>query len=297
MNIYRIHIRPKGGLANPALSFKYCLTEQVLGVGWQTESQRSGVSWAEYEKEAVKIYGSDELSRVRFLKDHIKPNDLLWTRDTKGNYYLAKVLSEWEYYTNKEAQEADITNVVRCKLLKIQSVDEVPGKVIACFRPSRTIQGIRDPVAQNYSRFLWNRLSNSSDFQINTNEFRNIFTFLDSEQTEDVIFIYLQTTGWIVVPNSRKADTMNYEFYLIRKEDHRRAVVQVKTGWTSLDVNQWKETQEYVFLFQSNGQYRGHGQDNVVCIEPKAIEDFIYSNLDLMPKNISHWAKFAKWDI
>lgn len=297
MSVYRIHIRPKGGLANPELSFQYCLKEQVLGVGWQTESQRSGVPWSEYENEAAEIYGSGELSRVRYLKDHIKPNDLLWTRDTKGNYYLAKVLSGWEYYTNKEAQEADITNVVRCKLFKVQSVDDVPGKVIACFRPSRTIQGIQDPVAQNYSRFLWNRLSNSSEFQVNTDEFRNIFTFLDSEQTEDVIFIYLQTKGWIVVPNSRKADTMSYEFYLIRKEDHRRAVVQVKTGWTSLDVNEWKETREYVFLFQSNSQYQGQGKDNVECIEPKAIEDFIYSNLDLMPENISHWAKIAKSEI
>ena len=297
MNICRIHIRPRGGFANPEVSFRYCLKEQVLGVGWPTKTQKSGISWDEYEKEAAEIYGSGELSRGRYLKTHIKPNDLLWTRDTKGNYYLAKVLSGWEYYTNKEAQDADITNVVRCKIHKVESVDDVPGKVIACFRPSRTIQGIQDSVAQNYSRFLWNRLSASNDFEINIDEFRNIFTFLDSEQTEDIIFIYLQTKGWIVVPNSRKADTMSYEFYLIRKEDHRRAVVQIKTGWTSLDTTEWKEATEHVFLFQSNGQYQGMSEGNIECIEPKVVEDFIYGNLDLMPENISHWAKIVKNEI
>lgn len=297
MSIYRIHIRPKGGLANPEASFRYCLKEQVLGVGWQTAAQKSGISWDEYEKVAAEIYGSGELSRVRYLKDHIESNDLLWTRDTKGNYYLAKVLSEWEYYTNKEARDADITNVVRCKIFKIQSVDDVPGKVVACFQPSRTVQRIRDSVAQNYSRFLWNQLSTSNDYEINADEFRSIFTFLDSEQTEDIIFIYLQTKGWIVVPNSRKADTMSYEFYLIRKDDHRRAIVQVKTGRISLHANDWEERIEHVFLFQPNSQYQGLSEENVECIEPKAIEDFIYSNLDLMPENISHWAKIAKGEI
>lgn len=294
MNVYRIHIRPKGGKANPELSFGYCLKEQVLGLGWQTESQKSGVSWKEYEKEATEIYGSDKLSRVRYLKNRVEPNNLLWTRDTKGNYYLAKVRSGWEYYTNRAAQDADITNVVRCKMLKVISVDDVPGKVVACFRPSRTIQGIKDSVAQKYSLLLWNRLSGSADYKVDTKEFKNIFTFLDSEQTEDVIFIYLQTKGWLVVPNSRKADTMSYEFYLIHRHDRRRAVVQVKSGGTPLDASEWKDTKEHVILFQANGQYQTRDVKNVECIEPLVIEKFIYSNLGLMPKSISHWAKVAR---
>lgn len=291
MSVYRIHIRPRGGKANPEASFKYCLRKQVLGLGWQTESQISGVSWEDYEQDAEKIYGSGELSRVRYLKNKIKPSDLIWTRDTKGCYYLAKVLSGWEYYTNKEAQDADIANIVRCKIIKVSSVDDVPGKVIACFRPSRTIQGINDLIVEQYSFYLWNRLSGILDYKVDTKEFKNIFTFLDSEQTEDVIFIYLQTKGWIVVPNSRKADTMRYEFYLIRKKDHRRAIVQVKTGRTNLNVVDWVGTKEHVILFQANGYYQNTNAKKIECLDPRTIEEFVYKNLKLMPENISHWIK------
>ena len=63
MAVYRIHIRPGGGLANPEYSFAYCLDEQVLGVGWQTYSDKFISTWAEYEAEAVKHH--DDLSRGR----------------------------------------------------------------------------------------------------------------------------------------------------------------------------------------------------------------------------------------
>ena len=94
MTTYRIHIRPKGGLANSKVSFDYCLKESVLGLGWQTDSQNNNASWEEYEKEAIEKYGNSELSRVRYLKDNIKQNDIIWTRDAEGTYYLGKVETE-----------------------------------------------------------------------------------------------------------------------------------------------------------------------------------------------------------
>jgi hypothetical protein len=295
MAVYRIHIRPKGGLADPIFSFNYCLKEQVLGLGWQT-GQNSGISWDEYEKNAIEIFGNRELSRVRYLKNNIKKDDLIWTRDTTGNYYLAKVLSEWEYYINSEAKDADIANVVRCDLLKVTSVNDVPGKIVACFRPSRTVQAIRNNTAVEYSKYLWNRLSKTDNYTLSSIKFGNIFSFLDAEETEDVIFIYLQTLGWIVVPNSRKADTMSYEFYLINKNTHEKAIVQVKTGHTPLspDAPQWINRNEKVFLFQSSGIYKCDSKKNVICIEPDIIEDFMYNNQNLLPSNILHWLKKAK---
>ena len=35
MSVFRLHIRPKGGLGNVRDSFAYCLREGVLGLGWQ----------------------------------------------------------------------------------------------------------------------------------------------------------------------------------------------------------------------------------------------------------------------
>lgn len=291
MTVFRIHIRP-GGTNDHSLSVEYCLREKVLGLGWQIESQNNNVSWDEYEKEANKQHEND-LSRVRYLKNNIRKNDLIWTRDTKGHYYLAKVESEWEYFSNYEAQKVDIVNIVRCDIKKVESVDDVPGKVIACFRPSRTIQRIADKTASSYSEYLWNKLSGKNFYNISKDEYSNVFSFLGSEETEDVIFIYLQEQGWVVIPNSRKTDTMRYEFYLINRKTKEKAIVQVKTGNTQLTPKNWKDWKEKVFLFQANGKYNGISSDNVVCILPKDIESFMYKNKELMPSTIVYWLDVA----
>ncbi len=292
MTLYRIHIRPKGGKENVKKSFDYCLEKNVLGMGWPIEL--SSLEWAEYESQATEIYGKGKFNSVKYLKRNIKENDLLWTRDTKGNYYLAKTLSEWEYLPNQEALDADIINVVRCNLIEVPSVDDVPGKVIACFRPARTIQAIRDATTADYSKYLWNKISNTNFFSFPEKQFDNVFSFLDSEETEEIVFIYFQINGWVVVPNSRKVDTMNYEFYLINKKTKEKAIVQVKTGHTSLSPKEWVTKKEKVFLFQSNNKYNEEAPStNIVCLSPIEIKEFMYSNRELLPSNINHWLDVA----
>jgi hypothetical protein len=294
MTVFRIHTRPKGGLGNAKISFAYCIKTGVLGLGWQTESQDNNATWNEYKNEAKEIYGEKELSRVKYLKNNVLKDDLIWARNTDGCYYLGKVDSEWEYFSDKDAQDADIVNIVRCNIKKIISIDDVPGKVIACFRPSRTIQAIRDNTAIEYSKYLWNKVSNTEHYDLPKEHFKNVFSFLDSEETEDVIFVYLQLQGWVVIPNSRKADTMSYEFYLIHRESKEKAIVQVKTGHTSLRASEWEGKNEKVFLFQSNNKYLGTTDNsNVITIAPSEIEVFMYNNKGLLPSNIVHWLELA----
>jgi hypothetical protein len=287
MTVYRIHIRPGGGLADSDFSFSYCLDQQVLGVGWQTYSDRQISTWEEYEAEASQHH--DDLSRVRYLKNYVKKDDLIWTRCPEGHYFLAKVISEWEYLTNDRAKDADIVNVVRCEILKVSAIDAVPGKVVACFRPTRTIQEIADESTHQYSQFLWNRLSGTTHYLLAANVSGSVFSFLSSEATEDVVFIYLQLQGWLVVPNSRKSDTMSFEFYLIHSETRERAVVQIKTGNTPLSADEWADRPERVFLFQSNGLYFGGSHTSVVCISPADIENFMLENRDLLPASTHYW--------
>jgi Holliday junction resolvase-like predicted endonuclease len=112
---------------------------------------------------------------------------------------------------------------------------------------------------------------------------------LGGEETEDLIFIYLQMHGWVVIPNSRKIDTMSYEFYLIHRDTREKAIVQVKTGHSSLTPADWINRNEKVFLFQANGKYHGESVENVICIDPEEIKVFMYSYKDLLPVQISHW--------
>jgi hypothetical protein len=256
----------------------------------------SGVelTWQEYEGLATHEHGKD-LSRVRFLHDNVRPDDLIWTRDTSGKYYLARVRSPWEYLDTADGRDADIVNVVRCRILEIPHVDDVPGKVVASFRPTRTIQSIVDPTTVIYSQILWNQLAADDEkYTLPSVHRHNIYAYLNAETTEDVIFIYLQVQGWIVLPHSRKTDTMGYEFAAIRRDPPERALVQVKTGNTPLDTACWGTFRERVFLFQANEIYHGTPTPNVSTISPATIEEFMRGNVEIMPGAVQRWIRFVE---
>jgi hypothetical protein len=288
MYVFRIHLRPRGGLANNELSFSYCIKNRVMGVGWQIPKEPDEkIDWETYEKRALALKeNKGKIPIVKYIKKWVSEGDLIWTRDTKGIYYLGKVLSGWEYLDNPEAREADIVNIVRVDIKKVGSVDEVPGKVIACFRGSRTIQEIANQQAILYSKKLWNKLSEENQYPIDENNV-NIWDLLNDEQVEDLIFIYLQFQNWYVIPNSRKKDTMNYEFYLINRETFQRAKVQAKTG--NSIINRDDTDNDIYFLFQPNGKFIGNEKDNIIEIENEELINFVKNNKRIIPFNILRW--------
>ena len=293
MQVFRLHIRPKGGLADHSFSFDYCLDNGVLGLGWPLDTpHNSDLTWEQYENLATKKYGKNDLSRVRNLHEKVRPDDLIWTRDKSGKFYLAKVTSTWKYVDTEESRKADITNIVGCQFQPVPRADDVPGKIVAHFRAPMAIQCVTEPTATSYSRWLWNYLTESQDYSVEHGDSDNLFALLGSETTEDVIFIYLQTNGWLILPNSRKADTMRYEFTAKKRDGNVTAVVQVKTGNTPLNVDDYANADDYVFLFQSNGNYKGNNLAGVECLRPSDIERFIREHIHIMPGVVQKWVKY-----
>ena len=111
---------------------------------------------------------------------------------------------------------------------------------------------------------------------------------LDAEETEDVVFLFLQTKNWYVVPNSRKADTMSFEYFLIHRSNYERAYVQVKTGGSTLNTDEYSHLNDKVFLFQSNEYYEGPDTENVTCISKDELLKFMEQKKALLPQAIQY---------
>ncbi|MDW8018412.1 MAG: hypothetical protein RMI36_11365 [Thermus sp.] len=290
MRVHRIHIRPYGGEASLEETFAYCLKQGVLGIGWRLASGKTEASWEEYLAEAQEIFKDardvhKDFWAQRYIKDQVKPGDLVWTRDTQGNYYLAKVLSGWEYWMHPEAVEKgiDIANIFRVTFRPVD-LDAVPGKIIASFRAARTIQGINSPPTVEYTKFLWNKLAGHQEYRLDEKVASDPFELLDDEETEDLVFLYLQDQGWYVVPGSRKGDTMRYEFYVVHPKTGERGMVQVKTGNTPLDRNAYASAPGTVFLFQPHGRYLGEEKPNVRCLTRDELLGFVERAYAWLPK-------------
>jgi len=283
MAFYRIHIRPRGGSVDMKKTFDYCLRNGILGAGWRINSNKNIKNWDNYLDEASLIH--DNLSICKYIKDRIGKDDLVWTRNAGGQYYISRVLSGWEYFMTQEAidYDIDIANIFRVEFKKVP-IDEVPGKVIACFRAPKTIQGIDDEKAFEYSKYLWNALSGKNIYEVDKSKYSDIFMMLDDEETEDLVFLFLQSEGWYVVPNSRKGDTMSFEYFVVDPKSGEKALSQVKTGNNRLNRDNYIQYPYKIFLFQSNEYYDGNENVNIECLNRKELLDFLYKSITWLPK-------------
>lgn len=187
MYLFRIHIRPGGGSAEMKTTFQYCLDEKLLGVGWRIEGPNTK-DWDQYYREASKTH--PDLNVCSYIHKWVSAGDLVWTRSPAPcQYYLACVKSGWEYWSSHEArdQDIDIANIFHCQILPVE-VDAVPGKVVNSFRASRTIQEIADEAAFEYSKKLWNDLSKTNAYTIETSKFTDIFVMLRSRGDRRLTF-------------------------------------------------------------------------------------------------------------
>ena len=284
MNLFRIHTRPSGGNPDMHATFQYCLDNGVLGVGWRVAGLANTAHWGSYEQVAQAVHGS--LQQPRYIYQYVRPGDLVWTRDPAAKYYLARVTGGWEYWQDCAGREldVDIANVFRCDFHSIE-LEDVPGTVVSSFgNRGRTIQRVHTPSALVYSQHLWNRCTVREEYVVDVTEFPDIFAMLDSEETEDLVFLYLQSQGWYVIPNSRKANTMRFEFLLTHSETNETAVTQVKTGHARLNFDDYADEgqRRRVFLFQSNDHYDGQATDRVTCISRGELEEFLRDRADLL---------------
>ncbi|MDU2658599.1 MAG: hypothetical protein E7C60_12000, partial [Clostridium perfringens] len=98
-------------------------------------------------------------------------NDLFWTRDLNGIYWICRVKEVAKVYLNKKL---DIGAVLPVEAYAFGL--EVPGQLKASFnRPKGGItEKLKDINIIEYSKFVFNKLSNEEYYDVNLNEFIHI---------------------------------------------------------------------------------------------------------------------------
>jgi hypothetical protein len=293
MSVWRLHLRATGGAGDPDAGFPLCEKQQIVGMGWAvTWPDSTRKSWENYAKLGSSEYGdhSWRVNTARFATE-VNENDLIWTRN-KGMYFLARVSGSWSYRDRAENRDADIVNVRPVEMINVGDVSDVPGKVVACFRPSLTFQRIADPTVAEYSKFLFNKLARRPVFQTKKGGY-DIFSLLDDQDCEDLVWVYLQIRGFVVFPARRRYDTPTYEYVARHRKDGRKALAQVKTGNTTLNVEDGWPKDYTVFLFSPNENYYGKCPANVIALRRDEILSFMKANRELLPTAISTWMDIA----
>ena len=293
--IWRLNIKTDSKEGIDPRSF--CIKRNILGIGWQVEHDGEYLEWGDYDKLArEKYYAKGDKGwwpAINAIKNRMAINDLCWTRDTKGIYYLGRITGEWRYQFGKDYEDRDVVNIRDCSWKRVGSVDAVPGKVVNSFIPARTVQLVDDPAVLLFSLYKHNELEKNFLYEIPTLD-SDLFSLLSAEDCEDVVGLYLQSLEYHFIASSCKADTLTYEYVLKHKETGKKAFAQVKDGFVDLDAGFYSDLPGEVYLFTSRGRYIGTPAPNVHCIQRDILEMFIRENYSILPDRIQTWINMHK---
>ena len=292
--IYRIHLKPQNDKKeNP---FKFCKQKSIVGIGWPLDEEnlekfKKESNFENYKKLVLEQYNKDTgLKKAINCYSEIEKDDLIWARDRDNIFYICRVTGKWEYSYENDNKVNDIFSYFSVEYVKVGTVEEVPGKVVNSFRANATLQRIHGKSIFEMTKKIYNKKSNNKLYEIKKIE--DFLNFLLPEDVEEIVSLYLQLEkNYLIYTSTNKIDTAKYEFVMISRDGKEKCCIQVKTGNTTLDPENYihlTENNVKVYLFTLEG-YKRENINNVICLKKEEILDFIKNNKEILPSRIKYW--------
>ena len=163
---YVTRINLKTATTNREGLIEYCLlsNQQHLAIGWSCVYKNNNIDDYESYYCAVKEYSHDKKRKLNTALNifwSTQKDDLFWTRDLYGNYWICKAENKAEI---KCDEVLDIGAIIPVKAYKLGM--QVPGQIKASFNRANggIAQKICDDSIVEYSKYIYNKLSKSNYF-------------------------------------------------------------------------------------------------------------------------------------
>lgn len=299
--VTRIHL--KTATNNREELIKFCLynknnkENQCLAIGWSYISEGLNSEMDSYDtyylktKASVHENGRKLNSALNIFKD-AKEDDLFWTRDLNGVYWICRVKEAAKVYLNKEL---DIGAILPIEAYAFGL--EVPGQIKASFNRSRggIVERLKDLTIIEYSKDVFNKLSKENLYDVNLNIANNMIDNLPAFELEELVISYIQIVeGYYLLSNSiaNKSTTVKIECQLISRDVNnvKKAVVQVKGPKAqvldALDFKDYEDKGYYIYLY---APYIDNLEKmkNVIRISDEELYTFYTEYKTILPESIT----------
>lgn len=304
VNVVRIHLKTDSSSREKLLDF--CLhnpQSQYLAVGWSCVYETPEAFGKDFEKyyHAVNAWNQKQRSETGGLwrmnpainRFHdVKENDLFWTRDLEGNYWLCRAKGKAEAYF-----DATLDIGARVPVEAYQYGLEVPGQISSSFSRRIVAEQLADDLINAYSRMVFNHLSGRRVYAVENIRSESLLDNLPPFDLEELVIAYIQITGgYYVLSNSiaNHSTTINIECEFRSRDPSapRRAVVQVKGGRkTVLDAAQYKsyENDGYIVYLYAPKIKNFDQLTNGVQITREELLAFYWEYKAVLPDSITKW--------
>lgn len=292
--VTRIHL--KTSCESREALINYCLSEtnQCIAIGWSGAFEvNPDISTYKDYYTAVKKKYNTRMDHVHNVFWYAKENDLFWTRDLNGFYWICRALGKAQalYIPNM-----DIGAIIPVKAYKYGL--EVPGQIKASFNRPRggTCHDIRDPSIVEFSKKIYNELSETSTYLLNETS-NDLLNNLPDFELEELVISYIQLKeDYYLLSNSiaNKSTTIKIECEFIHrsKDKLKKAVVQVKGGnsvqLNALDYKEFDDNGYTVYLFAPS-IINNEKLNNCIIITRDDLISFYNEYKNILPDTITKW--------
>lgn len=275
----------------------FCLhgKNQFLAIGWSCVDFESDDYSAFYNTVVEYVHGQKRrLNPALNIFKEACVNDLFWTRDLNGVYWICRVKKPAKAYLNREL---DIGAILPVEAYEFGL--EVPGQIKASFNRTRggIVQRLQYPTITEYSKFVFNKLSGKNYYDINLSIANNVIENLPDFELEELVISYLQIVkGYYLLSNSiaNKSTTVKIECQLISRDVNnvKKAVVQVKGPKAGeLDALSFKEYEDkgyYIYLYARDIKNLEE-MKNVIRISTQELQAFYTEYKAILPESITQF--------
>lgn len=259
------------------------LNESFVGTGWPIANLLTNNLTRE---SSIGLLQSENLKShhvaVRFI-NQTRKGDLIWIVGLDGHYHLAEVKGGYRYQASTIDWEKELSHQFPChwRLTGLPS-SEVPSGVINALLQGQAYCRIRNESAIGCTQIL------ASGIPFEAKNCEDFLDLVDHVALEDLVGLYLQTElNGLLLPSSAKRSNAAYEFVIVSRTESKMAIVQVKSGNSSIDQALESQNAE-CYLFALNGGYPAELKNNKI-ISNESLVEFAYSNRKILPKTITCW--------
>lgn len=290
--VARLHLKTNTCHRQEMVDFCLNNSEQYVAIGWSRLSE--GITSDDFREyyNRIKQENGKANPAINIFRN-AKVDDLLWTRDLNGNYWICKVKSPVKVVCDKRM---DIGSLISVEAYNFGM--QVPGQIKASFTRINggTAGYIRDEIIIEYSKLVFNQLSQSNYYQV-IPYVGGLLDNLPDFDLEELVISYLQVKeNYYVLSNSiaKKSTTIKIECEMMSRdvENPRKAVVQVKgkkaRELDALDFKQYVEEGYIVYLHAPKISNLDQLK-NVVRIYDSTLLDFYEKNKPILPASITQW--------
>ena len=240
----------------------------------------------------------ERINPVLNVYSNTEINDLFWTRDLDGYYWICRVIGKAEPHFDPDL---DIGALLPIKAYCVGL--EVPGQIKASFNRVNggTAEAIKDEKIYEYSKYIYTKIADDYDYTYTPirGDFLDNLPALD---LEELVIAYLQIEkNYYVLSNSiaNRSTTIKIECELMSRDpaNLEKAVVQVKAGSSSeLDFSEFKEYADkgyLVYLFASHVKNIDK-MDNARIIDRVQLYEFYQKYKAILPYSLTKWEDLFK---